>query len=81
MSVKLPGGDSGGGSVPSVSTPSTGGADIENIEEGPTGLGPLLGNLGALGEEGTQPIQAFVVENDISSSQALQEELELQATL
>ena len=30
---------------------------------------------------GTQPVQAFVVENDISSSQALQEELNLQSTL
>ena len=28
-----------------------------------------------------QPTQAFVVENDISNSQALQEELEIQATL
>ena len=82
LSVKLPGGASGGGSVPSVSAPSTGGAtDIQNIEEGPTGLGPLIGNLGTLEGGGTQPVQAFVIENEISSSQALQEELEVQATL
>lgn len=33
----------------------------------------------AVGE--TQPVQAFVVENDISNAQALQEELDIQATL
>ena len=43
----------------------------------PTGLGPLIPNLNAA----VQPIQAYVVENEISNSQALQEELELQATL
>lgn len=48
------------------------------------GLGNLIPNLEgiqnvAVGE--TQPVQAFVVENDISNAQALQEELDIQATL
>ena len=33
------------------------------------------------GANGIQPVQAFVVESDISDSQALQEELDIQATL
>tara|TARA_R100000655_G_scaffold15824_2_gene34882 strand:- start:282 stop:1772 length:1491 start_codon:yes stop_codon:yes gene_type:complete len=65
-------------------TPSAGGAvsvpDVEPEEDSPTGLGPLIPNIEAI-TTATQPIQAFVVENDISSSQALQEELEVQATL
>ena len=32
-------------------------------------------------ELGQQPVQAYVVENDISDAQALQEELDIQATL
>tara|TARA_R100001594_G_scaffold7383_2_gene20016 strand:+ start:6779 stop:8392 length:1614 start_codon:yes stop_codon:yes gene_type:complete len=64
--------------------PSAGGAvsvpDVEPEEVGPTGLGPLVPNIEAI-TTAAQPIQAYVVENDISSSQALQEELEVQATL
>jgi hypothetical protein len=76
----------GGGELSGIDSvaPSTGGTvsvtDAEPEEDSPTGLGPLVPNIEAI-TTATQPIQAFVVENDISSSQALQEELELQATL
>ena len=82
MKTKLPGGDVGGGSLPSIEAPPVAESPIDNeIEElGPTGLGPLIPNIEAV-TTATQPIQAYVVENDISSSQALQEELEVQATL
>jgi hypothetical protein len=47
-------------------------------------VGDMLPNMEAiagptLGEP--QPVQAFVVETDISNAQALQEELDIQATL
>ena len=47
------------------------------------GIGGLVPNLEAITgpDISQQPVQAFVVENDISNSQALQEELEIQATL
>jgi hypothetical protein len=48
-----------------------------------SGFGGLTPNIEAITPPGTttQPVQAFVVENDISDAQALQEELEIQATL
>ena len=76
-STKLPyGGDSGGGNISTAgSVPAT-----------PTGIGGegLIPNLEgitptALGEP--TPVQAYVVENDISNAQALQQELDVQATL
>jgi hypothetical protein len=72
---KVPGGGGGGGDT-SVSVPTdSGGAEglnlgapnIESIEQ------PELGQMA--------PTQAYVVENDISNAQALQQELDLQATL
>ena len=45
------------------------------------GLGGLIPNMNTIQPVSTAPIQAFVVENDISNAQALQEELEIQATL
>ena len=55
---------------------------------GPTGTGPMnVDNLipnqltENLTETTQQPVQAYVVETDISNSQALQEELDLQTTL
>ena len=72
--TKLPfGDDSGGldsGGSPSVPQSGLGGSLIPNLEG--------IQNV-AVGE--TQPVQAFVVENDISNAQALQEELDIQATL
>jgi DNA repair exonuclease SbcCD ATPase subunit len=48
-----------------------------------SGFGGLVPNIDAITPPGTttQPVQAFVVENDISDAQALQEELDIQATL
>ena len=73
IATKLPGADGGGsaGSEPDVPQPTQGlGAltpNLEGIEQ------PTLG--------GTQPAQAYVIESDISNAQALQEELNVQATL
>jgi hypothetical protein len=69
---KVPGGDGGGGteSVNISSTPSMVGDLSPNME---AIAGPTLG--------GVPPVQAYVVENDISNAQALQEELDIQATL
>lgn len=69
---KVPGGGGGSQSTPNASIPSTPVTgmlipNMESIEQ------PTLG--------GQPPIQAYVVENDISNAQALQEELEIQATL
>ena len=74
--AKVPGGGGGGGGVDGVDT---------NVSQ-PTGLGGagLIPNLENINQNdlGTpEPVQAFVVENDISNAQALQEELEIQATL
>jgi hypothetical protein len=74
VSTKLPG-------VSDSSTPSTPDADIPTTSVG--GIGGLVPNVEAISppDISQQPVQAFVVENDISNSQALQEELEIQATL
>ena len=41
---------------------------------------PIAPTFGAIGTD-APPVQAFVVESDVSSSQALQNDLNLQATL
>ena len=69
------GGAGGGGGVPDTSVPEP---------SGPAVVGDMIPNMEAvagptLGE--AQPIQAYVVENDISNAQALQEELDIQSTL
>mgnify|MGYP003146962247 CR=1 FL=1 len=76
--TKLPYGDSGGG--------GGGGSAAGSVPAMPSGIGGegLIPNLegietAALGEP--QPVQAYVVENDISDAQALQQELDVQATL
>ena len=76
--VKGGGGDSGSG--------GGGGSAAGSVPAMPTGIGGegLVPNLegietAALGEP--QPVQAYVVENDISDAQALQQELDIQATL
>tara|TARA_R110002020_G_scaffold129058_2_gene289207 strand:+ start:8884 stop:10461 length:1578 start_codon:yes stop_codon:yes gene_type:complete len=68
------GGGGGGGSAPSVPTPPS----LEGI-----GGAAMIPDLEALETTGTGQgaIQAYVVENDISDAQALQEELDTQATL
>tara|TARA_R100000664_G_scaffold24310_1_gene34106 strand:+ start:148 stop:1860 length:1713 start_codon:yes stop_codon:yes gene_type:complete len=75
IATKLPGGD-GGGSAGGGSAPPT-----------PTqGIGPMVPNMEAVepaqgGEGGDSAVQAYVVEQDISNAQALQQELDTQATL
>ena len=66
------GGGSGSTPTPDIATPTGIGAG---------GLIPNLEAIDAVELGGTAPVQAFVVENDISNAQALQEELEIQATL
>tara|TARA_R100001463_G_scaffold15081_3_gene39439 strand:+ start:42 stop:1682 length:1641 start_codon:yes stop_codon:yes gene_type:complete len=66
------GGDSGSTPTPDITTPTGIGAG---------GLIPNLEAIDAVQLGGATPVQAFVVENDISNAQALQEELEIQATL
>ena len=70
------GGGDGGGDTPEIENA------ISDSQQG--GIGgaamSLLPDIG-ITNEGQQSLQAYVVENDISSSQALQEELEIQATL
>jgi|TARA_R110002020_G_scaffold129463_5_gene289843 hypothetical protein len=65
-----------------------GGDDDDSGTPTPSGIGGIGGGLipnmeaiqpAPLGE--VQPVQAYVVENDISNAQALQEELDIQATL
>jgi hypothetical protein len=66
------GGGSGSTPTPDIATPTGIGAG---------GLIPNLEAIDAVELGGTAPVQAFVVENDISNAQALQEQLEIQATL
>ena len=72
INTQLPGvddsGDSEGGGTPAV----------------PGFVGDLVPNMESIEQPelgGATPIQAYVVENDISNAQALQEELEIQSTL
>ena len=62
-------GETGGDSTPTIDA----GASIEDTI-------PTVPTFGAIGTE-PPPVQAFVVESDVSSSQALQNDLNLQATL
>ncbi len=77
-STKLPYGDVGGGSSGSAS----GSVPTAPAGIGGSGLIPNLENIqSAPLTADTPPVQAFVVENDISNAQALQQELDTQATL
>ena len=71
LATKLPGDDGSTETGPTPAIPQ------------PGGIGGLIPNMGAITPPDTaaQPVQAFVVENDISNAQALQEELDIQATL
>tara|TARA_Y100001963_G_scaffold106182_1_gene146730 strand:+ start:11004 stop:13568 length:2565 start_codon:yes stop_codon:yes gene_type:complete len=51
--------------------------DDETTDAGPVPTGPTFGAAGSA----VAPVQAFVVETDISNAQALQSELDLQSTL
>ena len=74
--------DVSGSSMPSAPSPdlsrsTTAETDVGGI----SGMIPNLENITGVGTGEMQPVQAFVVENDISNAQALQEELDIQATL
>jgi len=70
-----------------VKAPGPGDVDTpRNVETAVAeqGVGPLAPNIEAVEQQqlgAPSPVQAFVVENEISNAQALQEELDLQATL
>ncbi len=73
VSTKLPGPDTPSPDLSAPDVPSTSGL-----------MGDLAPNMEAIAPPqlgGTDPIQAYVVESNITNSQALQEELEIQATL
>ena len=73
LATKLPGTtDGGGGPGPEPSIPQMGGLGAQNVNMEAVEQ-PELGVQ--------QPAQAYVVENDISNAQALQQELDLQSTL
>jgi hypothetical protein len=78
-STKLPFGDDSGG------LNTSGQPSVPNRTETPIqGLGNLIPNVQGIDATtfgGVAPVQAYVVENDISNAQALQEELDIQATL
>ena len=75
LSTKLPGVTDGGSDGPSPDVPA------------PGGMGPLTPNMEAIdqptlsGANDSQPVQAYVVESNISNAQALQQELDTQATI
>ena len=67
-------------------TGGKGGQSMGNIDMG-SGVNPDMGGdvptlptFGAAGSD-VPPVQAFVIETDISNAQALQSELDLQSTL
>ena len=75
LATKMPGAEGGGGGGgPEPAVP-------EEVVGGIGGMIPSLENIEPAGSDSPQPVQAFVVETDISNSQALQSELDLQATL
>ncbi len=65
----------------STSVDTTGTQTETETVGGISGMIPNLENISGSGGDDPQPVQAFVVETDISNSQALQSELDLQATL
>ena len=82
------GANGGGGGDTSISVPTnTGGGGASGGSTTPaSGFGPQVPNMQAIGsnvagEEFGGATQAYVVESDISNAQALQQELDLQATL
>lgn len=70
--TKIPG-ESGGGGNGNLS-------DLVSLREDVSGDVPTLPG-GALGDSDSPPLQAYVVESDISDAQALQNDIDIQATL
>jgi len=71
--TKIPGDSGGGDGGGSLS-------DLVSMKENMSGDVPSLPG-GALGDSDSPPLQAFVVESDISDAQALQNDIDIQATL
>ena len=69
--------------LPGVSDDPAPSGGEPSVPSGFNGIGGAIPNMESIQgfDSAIQPVQAFVVENDISNSQALQEELEIQATL
>ena len=69
--------------MPGVSDDPAPSGGEPSVPSGFNGIGGAIPNMESIQgfDSAIQPVQAFVVENDISNSQALQEELEIQATL
>ena len=87
LSTKLPGvSDDTSQPTPTADIPSASGGGIGGLIPGfndfntPSTI-PNINTVTTPDDATQQPIQAYVVENDISNAQALQEELEIQATL
>jgi hypothetical protein len=76
---KVSGGGGDAGGETSVDLPTGGDVDASGI--GANLIPNIEGVTGAISTAPAAPIQAFVVENDISNSQALQSELDAQSTL
>lgn len=74
ISTKLPG-------VSDDPAPTGGEPSVPSGVGGIGGIIPNMESIQGFDTPETPPVQAFVIENDISNSQALQEELEIQATL
>jgi hypothetical protein len=77
--AKVPGGGGSGGGNPSVNTGSGGSFNRGGI--GGNLIPNIEGVTGAISTAPAMPVQAYVVESDISNSQALQSELDAQSTL
>jgi hypothetical protein len=76
---KVSGGGGDAGGETSVDLPTGGDVDASGL--GGNLIPNIEGVTGAISTAPAAPIQAFVVENDISNSQALQSELDAQSTL
>ena len=76
---KVSGGGGDAGGETSVDLPTVGDVDASGL--GGNLIPNIEGVTGAISTAPAAPIQAFVVENDISNSQALQSELDAQSTL
>jgi hypothetical protein len=74
--VKIPGGESGGGSAGSVGTPPTysgpRGMAAPSVQGGMTTSSPTSQIAQTIGTAQAKPLKAYVLTNDVSSAQALQ---------
>jgi len=73
----------GAASIKTILTTDPGnlGAATKGVSATPPAPEMMSGAFELTGGQEVEPVQAYVVENDISDAQALQEELDIQATL